>query len=332
MLDNGKLESLTGESRRTIQFWVDGSVLRPDPSSLNRGPGKPKIYPDTEAKWALLASRFSAMGLALTELRNAINTMRASFEPAHAEPASPLGLVEHWENEKTLWQKALTGTDVVWLAYGKVHLYPVYDMPSRTLEPRLGPPHYPRLRLSQNLHTLEQWAKNFAWPGVEDPTQRMDGFLAFDLTELFAPLHHIYRPDPQIINVINRLRKDPTSQQNLSSLDVFDAMLWLARNRSESSSERCWALDILTKTKAKKPDEFASIIGSFLSDPDINIVILSLHALGECSSGLVGDFLRAHLEDDRRLPNIKPGDNEIFICELAMKALAAWDTKRSSIS
>src|SRR5687767_12648251 len=85
VLTSGDLEVLTGESRRTIQFWTDGGVLRPDPDSLGRGPGRPRLYPDIpdygEGKWALLAGRFSMLGLTLSELRDAIDQLRRAFEP-----------------------------------------------------------------------------------------------------------------------------------------------------------------------------------------------------------------------------------------------------------
>lgn len=75
----------TGEAVRTLQYWSDLQILRPQPTSDRRGRGRAREYAAEpyfgERKWACIASALNKLRLPVSEIDIVVGMMRRYGRP-----------------------------------------------------------------------------------------------------------------------------------------------------------------------------------------------------------------------------------------------------------
>lgn len=72
-----ELAQAVSEKARTIQFWTDCGVLKPEPDSARQGKGVHRRFSETEQKIALLARALAWSGSPIGEIESVVGTLRA---------------------------------------------------------------------------------------------------------------------------------------------------------------------------------------------------------------------------------------------------------------
>lgn len=80
----------TGETVRTLQYWSDLQILRPEPTSDRKGRGRAREYAAEpyfgERKWALVAAALNRLRLPVNEIRSVVDMVRKFGAPDFSKP------------------------------------------------------------------------------------------------------------------------------------------------------------------------------------------------------------------------------------------------------
>ena len=65
-----QVSEVSGVQPRTLQFWTSNGVIRPEPSTRLKGPGKHRRYPKVEVQIAALLGEVKALGVQVGTLED----------------------------------------------------------------------------------------------------------------------------------------------------------------------------------------------------------------------------------------------------------------------